>query len=298
MTGNKTYFSKYLFIVNPISGDRNKENILEHIQTFSEQNNVQQLTVKTTGEDDEKEIKAAIEEFDPQVVVAVGGDGTVNLVARIIAGTGLVLGIVPMGSGNGLSKDLNIPQNNLDKAFNLLFQSNTNAIDTLTANGHFFLHLCDIGFNARIVKLFNRGKSRGLLSYIKFTVKEFYKYKTSYYEIATDNGEFRGKAFMITVANSNQFGSNLTINPGGVCDDGIFEVIIIKKFPRKKALRLFLQLLFKRINFSPYCIILKVRKAEISCRKKKTLQYDGEIADEVQKVKIKIHPQNLKVLVP
>src|SRR5690606_13675985 len=143
----------------------------------------------------------------------------------------MVLGIVPMGSGNGLSKDLNIPQNNLDKSFNLLYQSNYIAIDTLTANGHFFLHLGDIGFNARIVKLFNKGSSRGLLSYMKFTIREFYKYKTSYYEVQTDNGEFTGKAFMITVANSNQFGSNLMINPAGAVNDGLFEVIIIKKFP-------------------------------------------------------------------
>ena len=298
MSISRIFFAKYLFVVNPISGDRNKENILEQIQTFSEAHKLQQLIVKTTGGDDEKEIRIAIKEFEPDVVVAVGGDGTVNLVAKIVAGTNLVLGIVPMGSGNGLSKDLNIPQNNIDKSLNLLYQSNAHPIDTLTANGHFFLHLCDIGFNARIVKLFNRGSSRGLLSYIKFTLKEFYKYKTSYYEIATDMGEFRGKAFMVTVANSNQFGSNLTINPGGAVDDGLFEVIIIKKFPRKKALRLFLQLLFKRINFSPYCIILKCRKAKISCKKKKTLQYDGEIADEVQHVEVEIHPRNLKVIIP
>lgn len=298
MSRNKIYFSKYLFIVNPISGDRDKESILEHIQKFSEKNQLRQLTVKTTGEDDAREIRTAIKEFDPEVVVAVGGDGTVNLVAEIIAGTDLVLGIVPMGSGNGLSKDLNIPQNNLDKSFNLLYQSNYKAIDTLTANGHFFLHLCDIGFNARIVKLFNKGGSRGLLSYMKFTIREFYKYKTSYYEVQTDNGEFTGKAFMITVANSNQFGSNLMINPDGAVNDGLFEVIIIKKFPRKRALRLFLQLLLKRIKFSPYCIILKCREAKIVCRKKKTLQYDGEISDEVQQVAIKIFPQNLKVIVP
>ncbi len=298
MAGNRTYYTKYLFVVNPISGDRDKDNILEQIQTFSEQHKLQQLTLKTTGGEDEQEIRTAIREFDPEVVVAVGGDGTVNLVSKIIAGTELVLGIVPMGSGNGLSKDLGIPQNNPEKSLNLLFQSNARPIDTLTANGHFFLHLCDIGFNARIVKLFNKGSSRGLLSYMRFTIKEFYKYKTSYYEITTDNGEFRGKAFMVTVANSNQFGSNLTINPGGLVDDGLFEVIVIKKFPRKKALRLFLHLLFKRINFSPYCIILKCREANISCKKKKILQYDGEIAEEVQHVKIKINPQNLKVIIP
>ena len=160
------------------------------------------------------------------------------------------------------------------------------------------MHLCDIGFNARIVKLFNKGKSRGLTAYMRFTLKEFFKYKTTHYEVVTDNGYFKGKAFMITIANSNQFGSNLTINPNGEMNDGFFEVIIIKRFPRKNVFRLFLQLLFKRINFSPYCIILKCKEATIKSRKKKTFQYDGEIATQVNEVVIQIAPQSLNVIAP
>lgn len=292
------FYNKFLYVVNPISGDREKEDILEDIQVLSKKYSLAHVLLKTTGGDDKKEIIKAIDSFNPEVVVAVGGDGTVNLVAEIVAGTDLILGIIPMGSGNGLSKDLNIPQNNIEKAFNVLYQSHEVAIDTLTANGHFFMHLCDIGFNARIVKLFNKGKSRGLLSYMRFTLKEFFKYKTSYYRIETDNGTFEGRAFMITIANSNQFGSNLIINPNGKYDDGIFEVIIIKRFPRKKAVRLFLMLLFKRINFSPYCVILKCKHATIHSKKRKSFQYDGEIAGEVNEVTIGIKKHNLKVIVP
>lgn len=289
--------NKILYVVNPISGDRDKEYIFELIQKFSEKHNIAYLIVKTSGDRDEVEIEEAIAQFKPEVVAAVGGDGTMNLVAKLIAGKGIVLGIIPMGSGNGLSKDLNIPQNE-EKALHLLHQPHISPIDTLTANEKFFMHLCDIGFNARIVKLFNKGKSRGLLSYIRFTSQEFFKYKTSRYKVITDNGTFEGKAFMITVANSNQFGSNLMINPNGKWDDGFFEVIIIKRFPRKMAFRLFLLLLFKRINFSPYCITIKCREAKISCKKKKVFQYDGEIAGEVQAVNLKIYPHNLKVILP
>lgn len=291
-------YHRYLFVVNPISGDRKKENILEQLDSFTSKHKIEHKILKTTGENDEEQIKEEIDLYHPDVVVAVGGDGTVNLVARQIVNSDIALGILPMGSGNGLSKDLGIPQLNKNNAFDLLQSPHVIKIDTLEAGGHFFMHLCDIGFNAHIVKLFSKSKSRGLISYIKFTLREFLSYKTSKYKIKTDNGQFEGNAFMITVANSNQFGSNLTINPMGKCNDGLFEVIIIKRFPRKQALKLFLQLLFKRIIFSPHCLTIQCKEAEIICRKKKVLQYDGEIAGEVKKIKIKIHPHSLNVIVP
>lgn len=288
----------FLFIVNPISGDIDKEELLAKIQQFAAENKLEVEIFKTSGDNDEKNLKKYIEDKKPSVVVAVGGDGTVNLAARQIVHTEIILAIIPMGSGNGLSKDLDIPQNDIDAALQVLVGNNLMGMDTLEVEGKFFMHLADIGFNAHIVKLFNKSDSRGLLSYMRFTLREFYNYKTSKYFVKTDDGSFMGKAFMITIANSNQFGSNLTINPNGACDDGFFEVIIIKRFPRKKALGLFFRMLFKRIDFSPYCVILKCREAEIICEKRKTLQFDGEIAGKVKSFKIKINPASLKVLVP
>lgn len=271
---------------------------MEQLDAFTAKRRISHKILKTTGENDEASLKQEITNYDPEVVVAVGGDGTVNFVARQLVHTEKILGIIPMGSGNGLSKDLGIPQSSINNALELLYERSVIKIDTLKADGHFFLHLCDIGFNAHIVKLFSKSKRRGLLSYIKFTLREFSSYKTSKYKIVTDNGHFKGNAFMVTVANSNQFGSNLTINPNGKCNDGLFEVIIIKRFPRKQALKLFLQLVFKRITFSPHCLTIQCKKAEIICTKKKTLQYDGEIVAGVQRVKISIMPRSLHVIVP
>lgn len=295
---NNAQNKKYLFVINPISGDIDKEDLSARIEKYAKKFSWDIKLLYTTGQDDDNQIKQYLKEYIPNIVVAAGGDGTVNLVAKHLVNTDFVLGIIPMGSGNGLSKDLNIPQNDPDQVFEM-FQSATQiSIDTLTANDHFFFHLADIGFNAHIVKLFSKGKKRGLLSYIKYTLKEFYNYKTSRYVINSDYGQFVGKAFMITIANSNQFGSNLTINPNGKYDDGIFEVIIIKRFPRLESFRIFFHLLFKRINFSPYCIILKCKEAEIVCRREKTIQYDGELGGKYKKVKIKINPKSIKVLVP
>ena len=116
MSQTSHFFHKYLFVVNPISGDKDKDDILSYIQDFCKKRTLTHVIFKTTGEEDEREIRKTIQEDDPEVVVAVGGDGTVNLVAKIVSGTKRVLGIIPMGSGNGLSKDLNIPQNNKERA--------------------------------------------------------------------------------------------------------------------------------------------------------------------------------------
>lgn len=103
---------------------------------------------------------------------------------------------------------------------------------------------------------------------------------------------------MITVANSRQFGSNLTINPEGNWSDGQFEVTIIKNFPKREVLKFFWRLLTKNVQFSPHRIILKCTKASISCRKPRTLQYDGEVAGKVKEVDFSIARQNLQVILP
>lgn len=289
--------NRYLFVINPIAGGNDKDELESKLQDVCRKNEIDYQFYLTTGENDEEEVKGLIQDFDPQVVVAAGGDGTVNLVARQVLFSKRVLGIIPLGSGNGLAKDLKLPHSDLNRIIQILMRPKIIEIDTLEANGRFFMHISDLGFNAHIVRLFNETKKRGLLSYMRFTAKEFFKYKTFKYQLTTDKGFYKGLAFMITVANSNQFGSYLTINPEGKYDDGQFEVIIIKRFPKKKVLNIFFRLLTKRINFSPYTIVLKCTRAQIVTRKKKTLQYDGEIYGKVNETNISINHKSLKVIV-
>lgn len=294
----KKSYNRYLFVVNPIAGDNDKEEFGEWISQLAANHSLEFETYYTTGKNDSKEIKLLIDNFRPEIVVAAGGDGTVNQVAQLLLKTDIAMAIIPLGSGNGLAKDLKIPHLDPRDALKIIVKPKVIAIDTLEANGEFFMHISDIGFNAHIVRLFNKGSSRGLFSYMKFTVKEFFKYKTFHYSIATNNGNARGHAFMITVANSNQFGSNLIINPNGEYDDGEFEIIIIRRFPRRKILAIMWRLVTKKINFSPYTRVIKCKRATIKTRKNKTLQADGEILGRVKEVDIKIHHRNLQVVIP
>jgi diacylglycerol kinase (ATP) len=293
------HIKRYLFVINPIAGERNKNDYEKIIREEIDGLGPEYQLFYTTGKKDAEAIRELLKSYDPEVVMAVGGDGTVNMVAEILAGSKRALGILPSGSGNGFAKDMQIPQNNLRNALDMLLHGQIIEIDTLQANEYFFMHLADIGFNAHIVKLFNKSNSRGLKTYVKFVLKEFFKYPTNYYEVETDNGNFRGNAFMITAANSNQFGSNLTINPDGKCNDGKFEVIIIKRFPKKQALAVFWRLLTKKIKFSPHCIILKCTHATVRCAKKKSLQYDGEVAKrKVKEVDFSLQHKNLRIIIP
>lgn len=289
---------RFLFVVNPVAGGTDKEGFYRILEENGDILKWEYEICKTTGTDDPESIRKNIKSFQPQVVVAVGGDGTVSMLAKILEGTDYILGIVPAGSGNGLSKDMGIPQNNFKRAFDSLIHGKVVKIDTLSANGYFFMHLADIGFNAHIVKLYDKSDSRGLSTYIRFVLQEFFKYDSHYYEVETDKGNFRGHAFMITIANSRQFGSRLTINPDGDWSDGQFEITIIKTFPKRAALKLFWRLLTKKIKYSPNSVILKCSRAKINCRNARTLQYDGEVAGKFKEVNVSIAHKNLQIITP
>jgi diacylglycerol kinase (ATP) len=289
---------RYLFVINPISGEVDKSALDKLLNDFATTYKWDYKTYKTTGNNDPEQLRQLLQEYQPEIAVAIGGDGTVSLVARLLVGTPIVLGIIPGGSGNGFSKDLGLPQNNFSAALVALLHGRIAKMDTLKANEFFFMHLADVGFNAHIVKLFNQSESRGLLTYMRFGLREFFKYPSNYYEVITDNGNFSGYAFMITVANSNKYGSSLTINPDGHWGDGRFEIIIIKQFKKKEALRIFYRLLTKKIKFSPHCHIIQCTRATVYCEKKKTLQYDGEFAKKVRKIDFEILPASLHIIVP
>ena len=159
---------RYLFIINPIAGEVDKGEFQKRIKEESKTYGWDYLEYLTTGKEDRKSIQELLESYDPELVIAVGGDGTVNQVAELLAGSKRTLAIIPAGSGNGLAKDLHIPQNDLPRAFEQLLHGQIVEIDTLRANKNFFMHLADIGFNAHIVKLSTYSEFNQLLCVIIF----------------------------------------------------------------------------------------------------------------------------------
>jgi diacylglycerol kinase (ATP) len=286
-----------LFVLNPIAGDIEKEDLKEDIAMICREHGITCELYTTTGQDDEAKLKEMIGAGSYDAVYAVGGDGTVSLVGSLLIGSSTPLGIIPLGSGNGLSKDLDIPQDT-EEALQLIHTHVVRNIDTITLNGMPSIHLSDLGFNALVVKRFCEGDTRGQGSYTWIALQEYLSYEPKTYRIETDADTFEGKAFMVTVANANAWGSNASINPDGILNDGKFEICLIEPFPRAASVGILYKLYTDSIDTSVYTRILKCRRATIYNPDLEVMHIDGEPVETAEKIEVVMHAKSLKVILP
>jgi len=215
----------FLFIHNPISGG-SKSNFIKIFESQKHKFSNHRI-INTTHRGHAKELAAKYKnDFD--VIVAVGGDGTVNEVASALVNTNTIMGIIPQGSGNGFSNHLGISLNKI-KALNALLLNNEQTIDSILIQKNTFVNVAGIGFDGHITQLFNQTKSRGLWSYARLVLTEFFKFKEFDYTLRANNETLKGTAFIIALANSSQYGNNFTIAPNAKSNDGLVNVLIFKK---------------------------------------------------------------------
>ncbi|MEJ7683055.1 MAG: diacylglycerol kinase family protein [Segetibacter sp.] len=180
------------------------------------------------GKNDAEELEKYIEEVKPEKVVAVGGDGTISMVAKKIFGTDMQLGILPAGSANGMARELNIPINT-EQALDIVEKGIVRKADAICINDEICLHLSDIGMNARLIKYFDEGNMRGKWGYAKVALKVLLRKQNIRIIIQAKEKEIKRDAFMVVLANASKYGTGAIINPKGDLYDGLFEVVIIKQ---------------------------------------------------------------------
>ncbi|MDF7811424.1 diacylglycerol kinase family protein [Hymenobacter sp. YC55] len=294
-----TMLRHLLFVLNPISGDIDKADLEQTITTYCTERGRTANFYHTTGTDDLAKLQDYLSKHAYDAVFAAGGDGTVSLVAEALVDKGTALGILPLGSGNGLSKDLGIPQDP-QEALDLIWRHQVRVIDTLQVGGHFSAHLADLGFNAVVVERFDQGDTRGPGAYIRIATQEFLNYEPATYHIETDEETWDGAAFMLTIANANTFGSNVVINPNSDMDDGKFEICLIEPFPNAAAPGILYDLYTSGFDTSVYTRRLCCRRASISVPGERDIlvQIDGEPKVLPNPVEVKINHHSLRVLVP
>ncbi|RTQ46111.1 diacylglycerol kinase family lipid kinase [Hymenobacter gummosus] len=288
-----------LFVMNPISGDIDKASVQDLIKHTCQARGRTARFYETTGEDDLRRLKRHLQEHPYDAVFAAGGDGTVNLVAQALCKAELPMGIIPLGSGNGLSKDLGIPQD-VEAALDLIWQHQVQQVDTLEVGGHFAAHLADLGFNALIVERFAEGGTRGPGAYVRLALQEYMRYEPARYRAETDEETWEGEAFMLTIANARTFGSNVVINPASRMDDGRFEVCVIEPFPATAAPGILYQLYTEGFDESTYTRRLQCRRVSITVpgEAEVRVQVDGEPLRLSTPVEVSINARSLRVLVP
>ena len=283
-----------LFIINPISGGKKKDQVPELIKKHIDNEKFNTSIVFSDGVSHANLItREAATSY--QIIVAVGGDGTVNEVASAIKGTNVVLGIVPFGSGNGLSRFLGIPLN-LKNALKTISNGHVELIDTATLNGMPFFNMAGLGFDAHISEVFSGDKNRGRINYIKSSIREFNNYNQQAYTITIDEVTHHVEAFMLSFANSSQYGNNAHISPRASIQDGLIDVCIIKKFPFWRLLEMGLRMVFKASESTKYVEILRGKRVLVQRNKPGSAHLYGEHRIVNESIIIEIEPSSLRVI--
>lgn len=285
----------YILVVNPISGDVDKTEIIETAKNFATKENINLAIFETTGKNDEAKIQKLLEENKAERIIVAGGDGTIKMVAEAVENHDVILGILPAGSANGLSVDLNLPDN-LEENLEIAFHSNYMEMDMIAINGKKSLHLSDIGINAELIKNYENSNIRGKLGYALQAINTLTGLKDPFHAvIETSNGRIETEARMVVVANSQKYGTGVTINPHGVMNDGKFEIVILKNLD----LIVFSKILSGNMPIENGDVeIISTDQATITTDSPVSFQIDGEYCDEVSKLEVKILPNQMKVAIP
>jgi YegS/Rv2252/BmrU family lipid kinase len=286
---------KIAFIINPVSGRNGGVNIQNTIERNIDNERFDAVYVQTQkrGEATSRAHEFAGKDFN--IVVAVGGDGTVNEVAQGILYTSTALGIVPTGSGNGLAFHLKIPKN-IKKAVEIINNAKRYAIDYGLLNEQPFFCTCGMGFDAHISAAFAKTRKRGFSSYLKLIVREYFKYRAEEYHLITDSSDLKINAFVITFANAAQWGNNALIAPHANIQDGKLEVTILKQFPVWAIPNLSFLLFSGKIDKTQYIVTFETTKAKVIRLADGEYHYDGEPCFLNREATVKIVPAGLNII--
>ncbi len=286
---------KILFLVNPTSGVGKQKTIERYIESEIDSDFLHVNVSYTQYRAHARELAAdAVGKYD--AVVAVGGDGTVNEVASRLIDTDTALAIIPTGSGNGLARHLHVPLK-MKRAFQSLNEFKIRKIDTIKINQYCCVNVAGVGFDAHISHEFEGRKLRGPIGYLQLIMAELAKYKSNPYHLLIDGKEYDRNAFLISFANSSQWGNNIYIAPDAKIDDGLIDVRIINDFPKIATPAMVFSLLDKSYDFEKDELV-KAKKIEIHHFQELRAHIDGEPIVLPPDVKISIKPLSLNVIVP
>lgn len=284
-----------LLVVNPISGDSDKESIIKMVEAETISRNFDFQLYRTTGDNDADEIKSIVNARKPYRVLIAGGDGTISFVADCLTDTGICIGIIPAGSANGMAVNLELPES-LPEQIDLALGDNCLKIDVLFINDEICLHIADLGLNAELIKNYEDSGIRGKFGYFLQSIPTLINSNSPFdFTIETGTENLKETGILLAIANANKFGTGATINPDGKINDGQFEILIFKNLDFYE--------IFKTIQEKPkmssdFVRIITTEKATISCANKVPFQIDGEFIGEIRKVDVRIQREKLMIAVP
>lgn len=287
---------KCLLVVNPIAGGNDKTEIITATRAYAEAEGIDLIELETTGEDDENAVRELYKEHKPQRILVAGGDGTVKMVAEAVEQHDVVIGVLPAGSANGLSVDLKLPTD-LQENLKIAFHGNVMEMDMVCINGKKSLHLSDIGVNAELIRNYEGSTIRGKLGYALQAITTLTDLDDPFRATIVANGEtIETEARMVVIANTQKYGTGVTINPVGIMDDGKFEIVILK------SMDIFLigKILAGNMPVDSVedIVIISTEQALITTNVPVCFQIDGEFCGEEDRLDVKILHRQMRVAIP
>lgn len=282
---------KLLFIINPGSGSHDL-NLKEVISSHFSSKDVLIELFELPKDCSLEKIKEKIDKEKADRVVAVGGDGTLKLVAECLLNSNIPIGIIPAGSANGMAKELGIPTD-IELALDLVVSGEPHKIHAVKLNDQLCIHLSDLGFNAYLVKKFDAMPERGMWGYAKATWHALWSHKRMQIELNIKGETIKSAAAMVAIANATMYGTGLKINPDGKLNDELFEIIVVKDYSYLEILKIWLT----KLPFNPKKIeVFQTSEVKIFSKHKAHFQVDGEYIGQVNEVTAKILPASVTVI--
>lgn len=284
-----------LIVVNPVSGGIDKSYFIDAVNDFAVLENYNPILLKTTLGDTISKVKSFYKKFLPERIIIIGGDGTIKMVAEAVEDFDVILGVLPAGSSNGLAVDLDLMRS-LDENLSIAFGNEYLELDTIIINGQHCFHLSDLGINAELVQKYEKSKLRGKWGYFLQAINTLLDLGEPFMAHIDVNGRIiECEARMIVIANSQKYGTGVVINPDGIMNDGLFELVILKKLD----LIVFAEIIIGTINFSSDTIeIIATDKAIIKTDRPVSFQVDGEYCGLETKLEIAISSNKIKIAIP
>ena len=280
------------FIINPVSGTGKQKGIENHINNHIK-HDFEIVYTKSAGDATILSKSAISDGFD--IVVAIGGDGTVNECVKSLIKSNTALAVIPCGSGNGFAYHLGMKRDT-KKAIKQLNNICIESIDSCTANGIPFVNVSGVGFDAHIAKLFSGLKGRGFINYLKLILKEL-NYKAREYEITYDGRNKKVEAFLISFANASQYGNDAKISPISDIKDGLLDFVIVKRFAKWKIPFFLFKVAIGKVHLSKYVEIIQTEYMKINTTDT-LVHLDGEPLITTNPLHIKVLPKTLKIAMP
>jgi diacylglycerol kinase (ATP) len=280
---------KLLFVINPISGGIDKEPFLIKAKSVCEKYGIDYHIFKTTGKNDENHLKDILQDYKPDKVASVGGDGTTLFTSVTLLNSSIPMGIIPLGSANGMAEELFVNPIPDDALRDIIMSDVIGNLDMLMVNDKYYaIHIGDVGVNAQIVESYEKDENRGMATYAKYFMEELKSLKAFDIKIKTKEETIKERGVMIAICNARKYGTGVPLNLDGNPMDGKFELVIVTKINTKALLKAGLSKFNDSFYDSQNSTILSTQKAEISFNKARLLQLDGEVIGKFKKLNIKI----------